>query len=98
MARYQIRTPVEKVIEDVVNEMATKAWGLLKTWNPSDFAQASDTDFRLFRDGIRRCMSGRVKTYKLCGLSSICLDEVTSTPWAPWILSEQYDIFLDRIL
>jgi hypothetical protein len=82
MARYQIRTPVEKVIEDVVNEMTEKAWEILKTWNPSDFTRASDVDFYLFRNRVRRCMSGRVKTYKLCGLSNVCLDEVTSTPWA----------------
>lgn len=82
MARYQIRTPIEKVIDDVVNELAEKAWGFLKTWNSSDFAEASETDFRLFRDGVRRCMSDRVKTYKLCGLSNVCLDELTATPWA----------------
>jgi hypothetical protein len=82
MARYQIRTPVEKDMEDVVNEMTEKAWEILKTWNPSDFTRASDVDFYAFCNRVRRFLSGRVKTYKLCGLSNVCLDEVTSTPWA----------------
>jgi hypothetical protein len=82
MARYQIRTPENMELEDVVEQMATCAWGVLKAWDAFLPDRASEDASKRFREAIRLTLDPCVKTYKLCGLSNICVDEVKSTPWS----------------
>ena len=80
MARYQIRTRDDKGIGDVIDEMARKAWEILKAWDV--FLETEQHTYEAFRSQVRRAIVPYIKTYKLCGLSNICLDEVTSGPWS----------------
>lgn len=82
MARYQIRTPENVTVEDVIHQMASCAWSVLRAWDAFLPSQATDTAFKHFEDGIRITLDPCIKTYKLCGLSNICLEEVKSTPWS----------------
>ena len=80
MARYQIRTRDQKSIEDVIDEMAAKAWEILKAWDV--FLEIHQDSYQPFRYALRGAMAPYLRTYRLCGLSNICLDEVTAGPWA----------------
>jgi len=81
MTRYQIRAPENEVIEDIIKTMAIKAWEILKAWNVFQ-AEPSPQHFERFHQSIYTRMAPFVKSYKLCGLSNICLDEFSSTPLA----------------
>lgn len=82
MARYQIRTPEKMELEDVVEQMATCAWGVFKAWDAFLPDKGNDSAYQQFREAIRATLDPCVKTYRLCGLSNICVDEVKSTPWS----------------
>lgn len=80
MARYQLRTRDKKGIEDVIDEMAAKTWEVLKAWDV--FLEVHQDNYQLFRYALRAAMAPYLRSYRLCGLSNICLDEVTPGPWA----------------
>lgn len=82
MARYQIRTPENMALEDVVDQMATCAWGVLKAWDAFLPEAATEKNYEVFHKAIHDNLDPCVKTYRLCGLSNICVDEVKSTPWS----------------
>lgn len=82
MARYQIRTPENMELEDVVDQMASCAWGVLKAWDAFLPGKVTENAYKQFREAIREALDPCVKTYRLCGLSNICVDEVKSTPWS----------------
>jgi hypothetical protein len=79
MARYQLRTT--EYLEDIITEMAEQGWKTLKTW--SVLGPTEEKDFRSFRTAVRDAMEERTRTFKLCGLSNICIDHLKSTPWSP---------------
>ena len=79
MARYQIRTT--EYLEDIITEMAEQGWKTLKTW--SVLRPTDEKDFLRFRTAVRQGMEARTKTYKLCGLSNICIDHLKNTSWGP---------------
>jgi len=81
MARYQIRAPENEVIEDIIKTMATKSWEILNAWKVFQ-AEPSKEQFEGFHQAIHSRMAPYVRTYKLCGMSNICLDDCLSTPWA----------------
>lgn len=80
MARYQIRTP--DYLEDIVTRMAEQSWLTLRTWQIME-EDGNTRDFSEFRRAIHNAFDGRVRTYKLCGLSNVCTDHLESTPWSP---------------
>jgi len=81
MARYQIRAPENVVIEDIIRSMAEKSWEILTAWKV--FAVETDAEnFQLFRKALYGHIVPFVRSYKLCGLSNICLDESGDTPWS----------------
>jgi hypothetical protein len=80
MARYQIRTRDEKQIEDVIDEMAINAWQVLKAWEV--FQGIHENSYQPFRHALKIAVAPYLHTYKLCGLSNICLDGVIAGPWA----------------
>ncbi len=82
MARYQIRTPENKELEDIIQTMATKSWEILKAWNAFQ-RETTQENFEEYRRTLYLQMVPFVRAYKLCGLSNICVDELRSTPWAP---------------
>jgi hypothetical protein len=82
MARYQIRTPEQLTINDVVLTMNTRAREVLQAWNFFQSPPSMD-EWDHLSSIIRGYFDLYVKTYKLCGISSICLDHVKSTPWSP---------------
>jgi len=69
------------VIDDVIGLMASKAKEVLEAWNLFD-SKLSDEHYNLFRKEIRDTIAPYVTTYKLCGISSVCLDQARSTPWS----------------
>jgi hypothetical protein len=88
MPRYQIRTPDEEVIEDVIGSLSGTTWRILKAWDVFE-AGTSSKDFENFHRAISRQIDPYIKTYRLCGLSNICLDEAEKTEWSPAIDSLQ---------
>ena len=81
-ARYQIRTPADQVIDDVIGLMAARAKEVLEAWDVFD-TKLSVQDYDRFRKEIRNILLPYVKSYKLCGVSSICLDQTRSTSLSP---------------
>lgn len=82
MARYQLRVQEHLVLEDIIQIMASKTWGILLAWKV--FQQEPQAkDFDDFHKSIYLDMLPFIKSYKLCGYSNICLDEAGTTPWAP---------------
>jgi hypothetical protein len=51
MSRYQIRTPEEKALEDVLNEMASAAWDAL--CRQLSLSEVSDRDQENFDSALR---------------------------------------------
>ena len=51
MGRYQIRTPEEKAIEDVLNEMATSAWDAVS--EQVDLKNVTEEDFEKFYEKMK---------------------------------------------
>ncbi len=82
MARYQIRIHEDQVLEDIIQILATKTWGILKAWEVFR-KEPESKDFDDFRTSIYLDMVPFIKSYRLCGYSHICLDEAEGTPWAP---------------
>jgi hypothetical protein len=82
MARYQIRTHENQVIEDVIQIMAAKTWGILIAWEVFR-KEPTEKDYSDFHQSIFLRMVPFVRSYKLCGFSNICLDETRGTSWAP---------------
>jgi hypothetical protein len=82
MSRFQVRTPADQVIDDVINLMAARAKEVLEAWNVFSSNLSSD-EYRLFQDAIRRSLIPHVKSYKLCGVSNICVDHTRTTSWSP---------------
>ena len=82
MARYQIRTTEHQLLEDIVELMSDKSWQILKAWEVFQ-TDPTTQDFNRFRKSIYLKLIPAVKSYKLCGLSNICLDATEGTPWAP---------------
>jgi hypothetical protein len=82
MARYQIRTPENMTINDVIFAMNARAREVLQAWNFFESSPSGD-DWDHLSSTIRGYLDLYVKNYKLCGISSICLDHVKSTPWSP---------------
>ncbi len=80
MARYQIRTPENVVLEDVVEEMANKAWDVLRAWDV--FEPGSQPSVDEFRRSIGEAIAPFIKSYKLCGRSNICLEGMETTAWS----------------
>jgi hypothetical protein len=80
MARYQIRTP--DYLEDIITRMAEQSWLTLRTWGILE-DDGTNRDFTEFRSAIRDAIAERVRSYKLCGLSNVCIDHLKSTPWSP---------------
>lgn len=78
MSRYQIRTPEEKALEDVLNEMADVAWQA--TGLQIGAGSVSERDREVFRRSIFQAVLPYVRTFRLCGLSNICMDELYSAP------------------
>lgn len=98
MSRYQIRTPEEKALEDVLNEMVAAGWEAARPHLKVNPPNVKDRE--AFSKSIFNTIMPYVRTFRLCGLSNICLDEVYSAPlskeWAkvdvnPWDLV--YHIF-----
>jgi len=81
MARYQIRTPENIVIEDILRTLAEKSWEILKAWKV--FAVDPDAKtFETFSKALYGHIIPFVRSYKLCGLSNICLDATGDAPWS----------------
>lgn len=81
MARYQIRTPENCLLEDVVERMAEKSWEVLEAWNV--FRRPStQEDIRHFKLATHQALEPYIRTYKLCGVSNVCSEKLQSTPWA----------------
>ena len=82
MTRYQIRTPDNQIMEDVINTLAETAWRILKAWEVFQEGTTPD-DFQNFHLAIYQRMEPYLMTYRLCGASSVCLDEAVKTQWSP---------------
>jgi hypothetical protein len=82
MVRYQVRTPNPIRLEDVVEELTRDAFHVLMAWHVFNCDQPPASAFQQFEGALHQSLDRCVKTYKLCGLSNICLDEVKSTPWS----------------
>src|SRR3990172_2439772 len=82
MARYQLRTPENVVIEDVIDEMAGKAWQILEAWDVFEAEKFPAQSYSHFREHLSSATAPYIRAYKLCGTFNICLEEVTGTPWA----------------
>ena len=82
MVRYQVRTPADQVIDDVIDLMAGRAKEVLDAWNVFS-SNLSDQDYKLFKAAIRNTLVPHVKSYKLCGVSNICVDHTKSTSISP---------------
>jgi hypothetical protein len=67
------------VLDDVLDEMAMKAWDMMKGELQDEQCQA---DYDSFRRAIREAMSPQLKAYQLCGLAHSCNDEVEGTDWS----------------
>ena len=78
MSRYQIRTPEKKALEDVLQEMASAAWDAVS--KDIDVQEVSPSDRAVFFRSVTQAILPYVRTFRLCGLSNICLDEVYSAP------------------
>ena len=73
MFRYQIRMPKSMSLEDLLDDLASKSWSLLKDrlhWEPM-----KDRYYPKFRMEIYDALSPHLKGYLLCGSSGICDDE-----------------------
>ena len=82
MARYQIRTPDNQNIEDMIDTLAETTWRILRAWDV--FVAGTDSkDFKKFHRAISHQIDPQVRVYRLCGYSNICLDEAEKTEWAP---------------
>ena len=101
MARYQIRTPENIEIEDVIEVLAVKAWGAILDFVDPNLTPISRKNFKSFHDHVRNCLSQHLKAFRLCGLSNICIDATLDAPLAseqkqvggnPWDLV--YHIFV----
>ena len=82
MARYQIRTPENQIVEDVIDTLAETTWRILKAWDVF-IADEASKDFESFHAAISSEIGPHVRTYRLCGYSNICLDQAEKTEWAP---------------
>jgi hypothetical protein len=82
MARYQIRTPANIFIDDIIVGMIAKAKEAL---NESHFFDTSPSarDWCRAMKVLNHHAELYIKSYKLCGVSSICLDHAKKTSWAP---------------
>src|SRR5262249_20752031 len=81
MARYQIRTPADVVLGDVIDRLAGTSWRILDKWG--FFAgPTTGTDYIRFKDFVLHTLVKHIRTYRLCGLSNICSENIRSTPWA----------------
>jgi hypothetical protein len=82
MARYQIRTPENMVLEDVIVQMSKQVTEVLQAWK--FFQVPSHEEWEHLATGvIREYFHLYVKSYRLCGISNICLDHLKTTPWSP---------------
>jgi hypothetical protein len=82
MARFQVRTGADQVIEDVIDLMASRAKEILEAWNVFQ-TDLSDKNYITFKNAIHNNLKPYVKSYKLCGVSSICLDHSRNTELSP---------------
>jgi hypothetical protein len=88
MSRYQIRAPEEKALEDILNEMVSAAWDAAGAY--LDLTRVTAQNLETFRKTIHQAVMPYIRTYRLCGLSNICLDEVHVAPLSEH--QEQVDV------
>jgi hypothetical protein len=81
MARFQIRTPEHQILEDIIRTMSEKSWEILKAWKVFEHEPEAEL-FAKFNSSLKTHVIPFVRTYKLCGLSNICLDATGQGPWA----------------
>ena len=82
MERYQVRTPADQVIENVIELMAARAKEVLEAWDVFS-SKLSEEQYKFFKTAIRNSMIPHVKGYKLCGVSNICVDHAKSISMSP---------------
>jgi hypothetical protein len=82
MSRFQVRISADQVIDDVIDLMAARAKEVLEAWNVFSSSLSAE-DYRLFKNAIRKSLIPHIKSYKLCGVSNICVDHTRTTSWSP---------------
>jgi hypothetical protein len=81
MARYQIRTPADTFISDVIKLMAARAKEAL-TASDAFLVEPTADQWDDFAESLWECMESHVKAYKLCGVSNVCSEHIKSTSWS----------------
>jgi len=80
MFRYQIRTPENKVLSDVLREIAESGWTAIA--DLFEAREISKEDYTEFEQELIGYMTPNVRAFRLCGMSNICTDLVQSAPLA----------------
>jgi len=81
MARYQIRTPTDTFIFDVIKLMTARAKEAL-TVSDAFLTEPTANHWEDFIDALWERMESHVKAYKLCGVSNVCSEHLKSTAWS----------------
>ena len=79
MIRYQLRVPKQMTVEDVVGDVTSKAWFMVR--HRHNCEELPLRYYRDFQNQIRGVFSHYLKRYSLCGKSDICSDELHKLPW-----------------
>jgi len=76
MVTFQIRTPAESNFTSLFRQMVDSAVNVLQKSEQPATAKTEDV-----ADFLRRKLNPFVKTYNVCGASTVCSDEVEGGPW-----------------
>lgn len=79
MTRFQIRTPQNKVFEDILLDMSAEALDQMKDLLDPSFVQSASTIPMMHQ--LRLSVEPYVKKYDLCNLFPECSDEVEGAPY-----------------
>jgi hypothetical protein len=78
MVRYQVRVAKYQSLEDVIEDVASKVWFMLRHRFDSELPLKV---YRKFAGKIREVFAHNVKAFSRCGQSDVCSDASYKLPW-----------------
>jgi hypothetical protein len=102
MRQFQVRTPLNMVIEDVFIEVTLRVWETIQEYlKPSE---NTAHHYKEFRDRFCSMMIPYIRAFGLCGTSRICSSEVVGARWLDdqdriyhLVIPNNCDAFIDEL-
>jgi hypothetical protein len=76
MNRYQVRVPKNFVVEDVIDEMASKGWDGIVHDLDADKIMVPLKDYRHFQNALFHAVTPYLRNFSLCGMPDFCTDPI----------------------